>query len=145
MDSNSCIATYVYTGRKSSDNDDFSNERIHFFIKYKSLTLYFRKCDVYSVWEMSGDKDGLLIDPSSSLDHSSTSFASWLWLLIRESLRGQFPLSAAGFHFGILSSTDSNRPGTWLYYFLTSTCFRCSFAYLHRCISWLTARLRFNI
>ena len=25
--------------------------------------------------------------------------------------------------------------GTWLYYCLTSTCFRCSSAYLHRCIS----------
>ena len=30
----------------------------------------------------------------------------------------------------------------WLYYCLTSTCFRCSSAYLHRCISWLTTQLR---
>ena len=51
----------------------------------------------------------------------------------------------AGSHYGILSPTDSNRLGTWLYYCLTSTCFRCSFAYLHRCISWLTARSRVNI
>ena len=29
---------------------------------------------------------------------------------------------------------------SWLYFCLTPTCFRCSSAYLHRCISWLTAR-----
>ena len=58
------------------------------------------------------------IDPSSSLDHSSTSFASWLGLLNWGSLRAQSPLSAVGSHFGILSPTDSNHLGTWLYYFL---------------------------
>ena len=46
---------------------------------------------------------------------------------------------------GILSPTDSNRLCTWLYYCLTHTCFHCSSAYLHRCISWLTARSRVNI
>ena len=51
----------------------------------------------------------------------------------------------AGSQAGILSPTDSNRPGTWLYYFLTYTCFRCSSTYLYMCISWLTARLRVNI
>ena len=35
--------------------------------------------------------------------------------------------------------------GTWLYNWQTSTCFRCSSAYLHRCISWLTARSWVNI
>ena len=73
------------------------------------------------------------IDPNSSLDHSSTSSASWLGLLNQGSVRVQSPQSAAGSHFGILSPTDSNRPGTWLYYFLTSTCFRCSSTYLLRC------------
>ena len=33
----------------------------------------------------------------------------------------------------------------WLYYCLTSTCFHCSSAYLHRCISWLTAWSRVNM
>ena len=33
----------------------------------------------------------------------------------------------------------------WLYYCLTPTCFRCSSAYLHRCISELTARSRVNM
>ena len=64
------------------------------------------------------------IDPGSSLDHSSTSFASWLASLNRGSLRAQSPKSAAGSHFDILSPTASNRPGIWLYYFLMSTCFR---------------------
>ena len=50
------------------------------------------------------------IDPSSR-DHSSTSSSSLLWWLNRGSLRAQNPLSAAGSHSGILSPTDSNRPG----------------------------------
>ena len=85
------------------------------------------------------------VDPSSS-DHRSTSFASsWLGLINRGSLRAESPLSAAGSHFGILSPTDSNRMCIWLYYCLTSTCFRCSSTYLRRCISWLTARSTVNI
>ena len=112
---------------------------------YKSLTLYYRKGDVCCVWEMSGDKDGLLYRPKFFLYYSSTSFGSWLGLRNRGSLRAPNPQSTAGSHFGILSSTDSNRPGTWLYYFLTSNCFRWSSAYLHMCISWLTARARVNI
>ena len=67
---------------------------------------------------MIGDKDGLLYWPKFFLDHSSTSFASWLGLLNRGSLRAQSSLSGAGSHFGIVSPTDSNHPGTWLYYFL---------------------------
>ena len=85
------------------------------------------------------------IEPSLSRDHSSTSSSSWLVLLNRWSLRAQSPLSAAGSHFDILSPTDSNRQCTWSYCCLTSTCSRCSFAYLHRCISWLTARSRVSI
>ena len=49
--------------------------------KYKSLTFYFRKGDVCCVWEMSGDKDGLLYWPKFFLDHSSTSSSSWLGCL----------------------------------------------------------------
>ena len=33
----------------------------------------------------------------------------------------------------------------WLCFCLTSTCFRCSPAYLHRCISWLTVRSRVSM
>ena len=114
-----------------------------FFIK--SLTLYFRKGDLCCAWEMSGDKDGLLYWPKFFFDHSSTPSSSWLGLLNRGSLRAQSPQSVIGSYFGILSPSDSNRPGTWLYHFLMPTCFRCSSAYLHWCISWLTAQSRVSI
>ena len=51
-------------------------------------------------------------------------------------------------HAGILFPTDSNslKPSVpWLYFRLTSTYFCCSSAYLHRCITWLTARSRVSI
>ena len=64
------------------------------------------------------------------------------WLLNRGSLRAQSPLSAAGSQFGILSPANLNRFYARLYDCLTLTCFRCSSAYLHGCISWLTARSR---
>ena len=104
---------------------------------YKSLTLYFRKGDVCCVREMSWDKDGLLYWPKF-LDHSSTSFASWLGLLNRGSLRAAKPsVCKLVLHAGILSPTDSNRLGTWLYYYLTATCFRCSsFIYTGASLDW---------
>ena len=65
--------------------------------KYKSLKLYFWKGDVCCVCEMSGDKYGQLYWPKFFLDHSSTSFASWLGLLNRGSLRAQSRQSASWF------------------------------------------------
>ena len=50
--------------------------------KYKSLSLHFRKGDILlcvrDEWKQGTD---CYFDPSSSLDHSSTSFAFWLGLL----------------------------------------------------------------
>ena len=125
------------------------NERTHFFIKkYISHTLFSKGLMLVVCERWAGDGDRLPhIDPSSS-DHSSTSFSSWLRSLHRGSLRAQSPLSAAGSHFGILSPTDSNwfkPPVSWLYSCLTPTCFHCSSAYLHRCISSLTSRSRVNM
>ena len=126
------------------------NERTHFFIKI-SLTLYSRKgwCWLCVRGELETGTDCYILTQSSS-DHSSTSFSSWLGLLNRGSLRAQSPLSAAGSHAGILSPTDFNSNWlkssvSWLYFCLSSTCFRCSSAYLHRCISWLTDRSRVNM
>ena len=76
------------------------------------------------------------IDPSSSLDHSSTSFASWLGLLNRGSLRAQPSAS----WFWLWHSYLWRPRAPCLYCFLMPTCFRSSSAYLHRCISWLAAR-----
>ena len=134
------------TGTSINCNDDFNNERIHFFIKiWISHTLFLIGWCLFCVRGELETGTDCYIDPSSSRDHSSSSSSSWLGLLNHGSLRAQSPLSAAGSHFGILSPTDSNCLGTLLYYCLTSTCFRCSFAYLHWCISWLTARSRVNI
>ena len=82
------------------------------------------------------------------IDPSSTSFLSWLGLLNRGSLRAQSPLSAVGSHFGFLSPNDSNSNWlklsvSWFYFCFTFTCF-CGSS-LHRCISWLTARLMVNM
>ena len=84
------------------------------------------------------------IDPSSS-DHSSTSSSSWLGC----STVGHWgpkalclPLALNSASCLQLTPTDL---GTWLYNCLPSICFRFSSAYLHRCISWLTARSRVNM
>ena len=110
-----------------------------------SIYMYITVCERWV-----GDGDRLLHIDSSSSDHSSTSFSSWLELLNRGSLRAQSPLSTAGSQFGILSPTGSNfnwlKPSvSWLYFYLTTTYFHCSSAYLLRCISWLTARSRVNM
>ena len=88
------------------------NERTNAFLyKNISLTLYSRNGNVFCVWEVSCRRGQTAILTPSSSGHSSTSFSSWLGLLNRGSLRAQSPLSAAGSHAGILSPTDSNRPG----------------------------------
>ena len=122
------------------------NERTHFFIKIY-LTLYSQKdwCFLCVSGEWRQGRTIILTQRSSN--HSSTSSSSWLGLLNRGSLWAQSPLSAADSQFSILSPTCSNcnwlKPSvSWLYFCLTPTCFCCSSAYLHRCISWLTARSR---
>ena len=127
MEAKYCIATYIKlhvcinkSMRKQSTGYDDFNERTNTLL-YKNINLshfILEMGDVSCVWEVSRDKDGLLFWPKFFLAHSSTSFSSWLGLLNCGSLRAQNPLSAAGSHFGILSLTDSNRSGTWLYYFL---------------------------
>ena len=138
-------------GNKVNNNDDFNERANTLLYKNISLTLYSRKgwCWLCVRGELQTGTNCYILTPSSS-DHSSTSFSSWLGLLNRGSLRAQSPLSAAGSHAGILSPTNSNSNWlkasmSWLYFCLTSACFRCSSAYLHRCISWLTARSRVNM
>ena len=122
-----------------------AHKRTHFFIKiYLSHFILERWCFLCVKDELETETD-CYIDPSSSRDHSCTSSSSWLGLLNHGLLRAQSPLSAAGSHSGILSPTDSNCLGTWLYYCLMPTCFCCSSTYLHQCISWLTAWSRVNI
>ena len=64
-----------------------------------------------------GDGDRLPYWPKFFLARSSTSFASWLGLLNRESLRAAKPsVCKLVLHAGILSPTFSNHLDTWLYY-----------------------------
>ena len=146
-DSNCCIATHngtctftnihLHAETSLTGNDDF-NERTNTLL-YRNINLshfILERIDVSVVCVRDVLETGTdcYIDPSSS-GHSSTSPSFRLGLLNRGSLRAQSPLSAAGSQFGILCPTDSNRLCTWLYYCLTFTCFRCSAANLHRCIS----------
>ena len=136
---------YKYKQKHNQTQYTNFNERTDFFIEIH-LSHFILKRVMFVVcekWVVT--RTDCSIDTSSSRDHRSTSSSSWLGLLNRGSLRAQSPLSATGSHFGILSPTDSNRLCTWLYYCLTSTCFRSSSACLHRCIFWLTAWSRVNI
>ena len=128
------------------------NERTNTLLyKTISLTLYSWKgwCWLCVRGELETGTDCYILTQSSS-DHSSTSSSSWLGLFNCGSMRATSPQSASWFshwhHVPQLTPTPTGTDcGTWLYNCLMSTCFRSSSAYLHRCISWLTARSRVNI
>ena len=86
--------------------------------KYKSLTLYFRKGDVCSVWEMNWRQGQtailtqVLLTIAALLSHLSWVAQPWV-------TKGPKPsVCELVLHAGILSPTDSNRLSTWLYYYL---------------------------
>ena len=122
------------------------NERIQFFIKtYISHTL-FSKGLMFLWCARDGWRRGqsAILTPSS-FDYSSNSSSSWLGLLNCGSLRAASLQSASWFSRWHPISNWLKPSAPWLYYCLTFTWFRCSSAYLHRCIFWLTARSRVNI
>ena len=121
------------------------NERTLFFIKIYLSHFILERVDVGCVWEMSWRWGQTAISTPSSSDHRSTSSSSWLGLLNHGSLRAQGPQSAGWFSHRHLVSNWLKPSVCWLYYCLTPTCFCCSSAYLHRCISWLTAQSRVNM
>ena len=82
------------------------------------------------------------IDPTS-LDHSSTSSASWFELLNWGSLRATVCKLALTLAF--LSPTNSTAPGTCLYSFIMPMCFRFFFCLCTPVHLWLTAWSRVNI
>ena len=84
-------------------------------------------------------------DPSSSRDHSSTSFASWLGCSTVGHWGPPDPLSASWFSRWHLVS-NWLRPSVRLVILLFNVhLLPLFFAYLHRCISWLTTRSRVNL
>ena len=106
------VYVYKYMLNIIKHNDGF-NERTNTLLykKYISHTLFSKGwCWLCVRAELETGTD-CYIDPKFFFDHSSTSSSSWLGLLNHGSQKAQSPLSAAGSLFGILSPTDSNRPG----------------------------------
>ena len=97
-----------------------------------------------------GDGDRLLFWPKILLTTIAALLSHLCWVAQPWVTEGPKPSVCSWSQFDILSPTDSNcnslKPSVyWLYFCFPSTCFRCSSAYLHRCISWLTARSRVNM
>ena len=87
------------------------------------------------VWEMSGDWDRLLYWPkffSWSLQH----FFRILVGVAQPWVTQGPTLCKLIFTLALLAPTDWRPQEPCLYSFITSTCFRYSSAYLHRCISF---------
>ena len=116
------------------------------------LTLYSQKGDVSCVWEVSWRRGQtatywpkVLLTIAALLPH-----LGWGGSTVGHWEPRAVSLQADS-HAGILSLNwlQLELPqavcDTWLYNCLTPTCFRCSSAYLHRCISWLMAQSRVNI
>ena len=131
------------------------NEQSHILIKKNTpLTLYSRKgwCFLCVRGELETGTDcnkltpKVLLTIATLLSHSGWAAQPWVtegpkpsvccWLSIRHLVCNWLQLQ--------LELTRAVN-GTRLYNCLTHTCFRCSSAYLHRCISWLTSRSRVNI
>ena len=121
------------------------SERTHFFIKIYLSHFILERVDAGCVWEMRWRwGQTVILTQNSSHDHSSISSSSWLGLLNRGSLKAAKPSVCELFSRWHLQLTQI-APSTWLYNCITSICFHCSSAYLHRGISWLTARSRVNM
>ena len=115
------------------------NERTHFFIKIYLSLFILERVDVGCVRDELEMGIDCYIDPAVLFSHLGWIAQPWVtegpkpsvcrWLSLRY-LVSNWPQQAR------------TASGTWLYKCLTSTCFCCSSAYLHRCISWLTARSR---
>ena len=118
------------------------NEQTHFFIKNNNLSHFILERVMVVVGEMSWRRGPTaILNPSSSLDHSSISFSSWHGVAQPWVTEGPKP-SVCKLVLTLQHPVSNwlKPSGTWLYYCLMPTCFCCSSAYLHRCISWLTAQ-----
>ena len=147
-----CCIAIIYAETESTIMTTSMNERTHFIKIYLSY-LILEWVDVGCVWEVSWrggqtatywPKVLLILAALSHPGRACSTVGHW---------GPQAHCLQADSHAGILSSNWLQLQleltqavcGTWLYNCLPFTCFRCSSAYLHRCISWLTARSRVNI
>ena len=126
-------------GTQSNTMTNF-NERtnIVLFKKIISHTLFLKGWCCLCVRDKLETGRDCYIDPAVLLSHLGWVAQPWV-------TDDPKPSVCSWSQFSVLSPTNSNHLCTWLYYCLPHTYFRCSSTYLHRCISWLTARLRVNI
>ena len=117
------------------------NERTHFFIKIYLSHFILERVDVGYVWEVSWRRGQSAILTQQYL---STSWLGCSTVGHRGPKALCLPLALTP--ASCLPLTNWLKPPVpWLYHCSTFTCFRCSSAYLHRCISWLTTRSRVNM
>ena len=147
---NCCIATYIYKYMwniiKHNDKLQWTNTLLY---KNISLTLYSQKgwCWLCVSGELEMGTDcyiltQVLLTIAALLSHLGWVAQLWITEGPKLSVCRWFSLQHLVPNWLQLGWTAS---GTWLYNCLTSTCFRCSSTYLHRCISWLTAQSRVNM
>ena len=145
------IHIQIYAETLSTIMTSSMNERPRFFIKIYLSKFILEKADVGCVWEVSWRRGQtatywpkVLLTIAALPLHSGWAAQPWVtegpkpsvWLSIRHLAPNWLQLQ--------LELTQAVC-GTWLYNCLMPTSFRSSSAYLHRCISWLTARSRVNI
>ena len=116
------------------------------------LTLYSQKGDVSCVWEVSwrwGQTTTywpqVLLTIAVHHLHFGWAAQPWITEGPKPSVWSWFSLRWHPISNWLQLQLTQAICGTWLYNCLTLTCFRCSSTYLHRCISWLMARLRVSI
>ena len=129
-----------------NNNDDFNERTNTLLYKNIALTLYSRKGEIYCVWEVSWIRGQtatyspqVLLTIEALLLHSGWAAQPWVtegpkpyvccWLSIRH----------------LVSNCNSNIPKSSVAPGYIIVWHPPASAYLHRCISWLTARSRVNM
>ena len=127
-------------------HNDVFNKRTNTLL-YKDIISHalFSKGDVFCVWEMSWRRGQTAILTPSSSSTIAALLSHLGWVAQPWATEGPKPSVCHWLSLQHLVSKWLKPSVPWLYYCLTLTCFRCSSAYLHGCISWLTARLRVNV
>ena len=123
----------LHSNNQNIDLQISMNKRTHFFMKiYISHTLF--SMFLWSVRDEWRQGQTSILTQLLLFDHSSTSSASWQGLLNRSSLRTTALSLQADPHSSLPVSTLSTATATYLYSFITSTCFRvffCLFILVH--------------
>ena len=146
---NTYNCTYTYTnicGNNQSVMNDFNKRTNTLLYKNINLSHFILERVMFVVWEMSWRRGQtailtqvLLVTIAALLPHLGLGCSTM-------GHRGpQSPQSTSWFSLRHLVSNWLKPPGHLVILLFNVTCFRCSSAYLHRCISWLTAQSRVNI